>query len=362
LSSRSSNPVTRAIPAAIPERSPTRRSHDFDREIIIKRFIYALALAAAVGCGDPAVQPSGITSPVSSVISALAPGIPFGSTQAPVSALSASKYDATLTPGTSANGLSAQLQAARTGGFRVMVAVPTAASKNADGTFSLKKWKAAVGVYESVDSVDAYAAAGVVIGHRLIDEPSCASCWGGQSISVGTLEQMARHSKLIWPTVPTVVRVVPSYFPKAPRYVDAAWAQWAGPRGATLGMTTVQFRDKNVADAKARRLALVIGMNVLNGGDGSSGIAGTREIDDPAGDLWQMTGAEVDSIGRLFAADPYVCAVLNWRYSLNYPRGGMTLEQYERIRSFDNRPEIIAAMQSVRSVAAVHAPTTCRTR
>jgi len=127
-------------------------------------------------------------------------------------------------------------------------------------------------------------------------------------------------------------------------------------------MTTVQFRDKNVADAKARRLALVIGMNVLNGGDGSSGIAGTREIDDPAGDLWQMTGAEVDSIGRLFAADPYVCAVLNWRYSLNYPRGGMTAEQLERIRSFDDRPEIIAAMQSVRSVAAAHAPTTCRTR
>jgi hypothetical protein len=336
--------------------------HGFSQDIMIKRLICIAAFAAVLGCGD-AVHPDRVTQPLASVISAPAAGIPFGSTQAPVAALDASKYDATLTPATSASTLRGELDAAAAGGFRIMVGVPAAASKNPDGTFSLKKWKAAIGVYASaVPPVDlgAYAAAGVVIGHRLIDEPHCPTCWGGQSISVGTLEQMGRHSESIWPTVPTVVRVVPSYFPKAPRYIDAAWAQWAGNRGASLGMTTVQFRNKYVADAKARRMALVMGMNVLNGGDGSSGIAGTREPEDPAADLWQMTGTEVDSIGRLFAAEPYVCAVLNWRYSLNYPRGGMTEEQYQRIRSFDSRPEIIAAMQSVRSVAASHAPTSCQ--
>jgi hypothetical protein len=328
---------------------------------MIERCICIATLAAVVvGCDDP-VRPDRVTQPLASINSAPAAGIPFGPTQAPISALDASKYDASLIPAASVTALQAQLESAAAGGFRIMVGVPTGPSKNPDGTFSLKKWKATVEAYASVD-LDAYAAAGVVIGHRLIDEPNCASCWGGQSVSVGTLEQMARHSESLWPSVPTVVRVVPSYFPKAPRYVDAAWAQWAGDRGASLGMTTVQFRDKNVSDAKARRMALVMGMNVLDGGDGSSGIAGTREIEDPRADLWQMTGTEVDTIGRLFAAEPYVCAVLNWRYSLNYPRGTMTDEQYERIRSFDSRPEIIAAMQSVRSVAAAHAPVSCRTQ
>jgi hypothetical protein len=242
-----------------------------------------------------------------------------------------------------------------------MVGVPTAASENPDGTFSLKNWKAAVDLYRSVD-LNAYAAAGVVIGHRLVDEPNCVSCWGGLAISTGTLDQMGRYSKSLWPNVPTVVRVVPSYFPKAPRYIDAAWAQWAGPRGASKGLTSVQFRDLNVADAKTRKLALVIGMNVLNGGDGSSGRAGTRDPESPTADLWQMTATEVDTIGRLFAAEPYVCAVLNWRYSPNYPRGGMTDEQYASITSFDTRSDIIAAMKSIRSVAAVHAPTRCRAR
>jgi hypothetical protein len=334
--------------------------HGFSQDIMIKRFICFVALAAVAGCGD-AAHPDEITPPLSSVTTVPAAGIPFGPTQPPISALDQSKYDGALIPAASASRLRAQLDSAAAGGFRIMVGVPAGPSTNSDGTFSLKKWKSAVGVYASID-LDAYAAAGVVIGHRLIDEPNCASCWGGQSVSVGTLEQMARHSESLWPTVPTVVRVVPSYFPKAPRYVDAAWAQWAGNRGASLGMTTVQFREKNVADAKARRMALVMGMNVLDGGDGSSGIAGTREIEDPAADLWQMTGAEVDSIGRLFAAEPYVCAVLNWRYSLNYPRGDRTDEQYERIRSFDSRPEIIAAMQSVRSVAAAHTPTSCQAR
>jgi hypothetical protein len=287
---------------------------------------------------------------------ALGSGIAFGPTQPPISALDGSKYDGALRPALGADSLRALLDSAAAGGFRIVVSVPNQASRADDGTFSIKKWKEAVARYSTVD-LGAYAAAGVVIAHYLIDEPNCASCWGGTAVGVGTLEQLAKYSKSIWPTVPTLVRVVPSYFPNPPRYVDAAWAQWPSPYGYTPGMTPAQYRDQHVAAAKARRLGLILGMNVLNGGDGSSGIVGTSLT------KWQMSAAEVDSIGRLFAAEPYACAVLNWRYSVNYPRSSsMTDEQYASVTAFDQRADVIAAMQAVHSVAAARDPATCRVR
>jgi hypothetical protein len=324
----------------------------------VRKLIFATALTVLAGCGDSLLHPSRPANSTSNFvsISASGSGIPFGPMNPPIAALGGSKYDGAVRPGLSADGLRALLDSAAAGGFRIIVSVPTGASKADDGTFSIKKWKAAVARYGSVN-LDAYAAAGVVIGHYLVDEPNCSTCWGGSAISVGMLEQMARYSKSRWGTVPTIVRVVPSYFPTSPRYVDAAWAQWPAPYGYTPGMTAAQYRDQHVGAAKARGLGLVLGMNVLNGGDGSSGIAGASLT------KWQMSAGEVDSIGRLFAAEPYACAVINWRYSPNYPRSsGMTDEHYASITAFDTREDIIAAMQAIREVAAAHAPASCRVR
>lgn len=324
----------------------------------MRRIIAAAALAGVMACGDAPVHPSPIVSPSSGLgtILAAGSGIAFGPMQPPISALDATKYDGAVRAGQSADGLTALLDSAAAGGFRIIVSVPTPAMKAEDGTFNLKKWKAAVSRYSSVDSLEAYVAAGVVIGHYLIDEPNCASCWGGSAVSVGTLEQLAKYSKSLWPTLPTLVRVVPSYFPSSPRYVDAAWAQWPSAYGYTPGMTAAQYRDQHVAAAKARRLGLVLGMNVLNGGDGSSGIVGTSLS------KWQMSAAEADSIGRLFAAEPYACALITWRYSPNYPRASLTDAQYEAIRAFDEREDVIAAMQAIHEVAVAHAPVSCRVR
>jgi hypothetical protein len=121
-------------------------------------------------------------------------------------------------------------------------------------------------------------------------------------------------------------------------------------------MTAAEYLERHVAAAQARGLGLVLGMNVLNGGDGSSGIVGTSLS------KWQMSAAEVDSIGRLFAAEPYACALITWRYSLNYPRSSLSDAQYEAITAFDAREDIIAKMQAIREVAMAHAPVSCRVR
>ncbi len=79
-------------------------------------------------------------------------------------------------------------------------------------------------------------------------------------------------------------------------------------------MTPEQFRDQTVADAKALGMGLIIGMNTLDGGDGSSRIPGTYNLN-TVSNRWQMSAAEVERAGTVFAKEPYVCAVLDWRFS-----------------------------------------------
>ena len=165
-------------------------------------------------------------------------------------------------------------------------------------------------------------------------------------MSRADIEEMARYSESIWPTLPTAVRATAEWLGRGDTTytsLDIAWAQWAGPHiGAGTGLTPQQFRDENVARAKELELGLVFGMNYLNGGDGSSGIPGT----DPHPELWQMSAAEVANVGTVLAGAPYACALLSWRHDAG----------------FESRPEVRAALDSVARVAAERGGTSCTRR
>ena len=97
---------------------------------------------------------------------------------------------------------------------------------NANGTFSLDKWKARLLPYRSIN-FSSYIADGTIIGNYLIDEPNDPTNWAGTTVSPATLDEMAMYSKQIWPTMPTIVRVSPSYLKgHTYQYLDAAWAQY----------------------------------------------------------------------------------------------------------------------------------------
>jgi hypothetical protein len=206
--------------------------------------------------------------------------------------------------------------------------------KNDDGTFSFSKWKTLVTRYQSVN-LGSYITDGTILGHFLIDEPNRTSRWGGKAISPTTLEAMAQYSRQLWPSMTTMVGEEPSRLATTATYtyLDAAWAQYASSRG-----DAAQWAAAEVAAAKRKGLGLVVGMNVLDGGNGSSKIAGYTS------GRYAMSASEIRSYGSALLAQSYTCGFFSWRHDTGYY----------------GRSDVSSAMSDVSANAKAHAKTSCR--
>jgi len=277
-----------------------------------------------------------------SLYAGIGQGIPFGEADLPTVEFRFPYTGALLT--VRRDNVAAYLRAAQAGKLRLVLSLASASRHytNPDGTFNLALWKSRIDMYRDVD-FGPYVTEGLVLAHFLIDEPNAAGTWGGQPVSRADIEEMARYSKSIWPTLPTAVRAAPAWLLAGDttyRDLDIAWAQWAGPlHGAGTGLTPEDFRDKNVALAKRLGLGLIFGVNYLNGGDGSSGVPGT----DSHPEWWQMSAPELVHVGTVLVQAPYACAFLSWRYAPEYV----------------GRPDVRAALDSVAVMAASRGGTSC---
>ena len=269
--------------------------------------------------------------------SSVAPGIVFGTFNMFTPQLSSVHTGALLGGGLVPTNILPQLADARAKGARVVLKLCRGRDsfvKNADGTFSLTKWKALVARYQSVN-IAPYIADGTIVGHYLIDEPSIARRWGGKIIPQATLEAMAQYSKQLWPTMTTFVRVVPSWLAAAPityNYLDAGWLQYTASRG---NVATVLASE--VAAAKSKGLGLMVGMNVLAGGNGSSGIG-------YGGIGWNMSPSEVTSYGTTLLNQTYACGFFMWAWDPGYY----------------GRSDINSAMAGLSAKAKTHVKTSCK--
>jgi hypothetical protein len=266
------------------------------------------------------------------------PGIVFGTYQLEVSQLT-QVHTGTLRGGgiTESNVLSL-LSGARSRGGRVVLKLCMGRDsyiKNSDGTFSLTKWKALVDRFRRVN-LRPYIDDGTLVGHFLIDEPQRASRWGGRVISPATLEAMAQYSKQIWPTLTTFVRTEPVWLASSSqsyRYLDAGWAQYASGKGSVSTWVA-----GNVDAAKRKGLGLAVGLNVIDGGNGSSGIRGVSP------GKYSMSATEVRNYGAALLNQSYACAFYNWTY----------------LGTYYNRSDIKSAFGALSSQARAHARTSCR--
>jgi len=227
---------------------------------------------------------------------AYAGGIPFGTFAMPTSWFG-SVYNGALRniwPGE----LNSQLSAIRSNGGKIVLMMAGAQNlyQNADGTFSLTKWKARIDRYRNVN-FSTFINDGTVIAHYLIDEPYDPRNFGGKPVSGSTLEEMARYSKSIWPNLKTVVRAEPYYIKWSGtyRYLDAAWAQYLWRKG-----NVSDYLNKNVSSAKQMGLGLIVGLNIVHGGS-------------PNG-TW-MTGNEIESWGSALLNSDYPCAFISWQHN-----------------------------------------------
>jgi hypothetical protein len=208
--------------------------------------------------------------------------------------------------------------------------------RNADETFSLTKWKAAVDRFRNTD-FSSYITDGTIVGHFLVDEPHFPSRWGDKVISQATVEAAAKHSKLRWPNLPTLVNAPASWLAGATvTYVnlDAAWAMY---RSKTSSSPSTWIANQT-RHAKSKGLGLVAGMNVLDGGNGSSNIRGTQP------NTWTMSATELRTYGSALLAASYVCAFSMWRYSDTYY----------------GRADVKSAMSDLSAKAKAHVKTSCR--
>ena len=191
-----------------------------------------------------------------------------------------------------------ELSAIRARGGRVVVAFsgsPKYYLQN--GRFSFEKWKKRVNRFKGIN-LSQFIKDGTIVGHYMIDEPNDPRNWRGKPVPPRMLEQMAKYSKQLWPKMPTIVRVEPGYLARNHRYLDAAWAQYLHRKGPVES-----FLRRNVSAAQERRLALVVGLNVLKGGSPN----GTK-----------MTAREVKSWGTALLKSSYPCAFINWTYNRSF--------------------------------------------
>lgn len=301
----------------------------------------ALPFESSEEPGDPelAAAPVGSSGSLTLDTRSKQAGIVFGSTGGVLNVYLDRVHTGWLNGGSlSPSNILSSLSGARSKGGRVVIKLCKGRDeyvKNSDGTFSLAKWKSLVSRYKTVN-LGPYISDGTIIGHYLIDEPHRAARWGGKAIPYKTLEEMARFSKEIWPQMHTMIRVAPSWLAGAPfqwRYVDAGWTQYR----ATLG-DAAKWVGSEAAIAEREGLGLVVGLNLLNGGNGSSNIRGATR------GKWAMSASEIRKYGSAMLASKHACGFFNWTWDSEYY----------------GRSDIRSAMADVSSKARNHAKTSCR--
>jgi hypothetical protein len=304
----------------------------------------AAALLVLLAACDESSRDTGLTDPASSppeaiepeLASAAAAGIPAGPYHLPEASFGTGGHSGSVR-GVSPSSILPLLRAAKSKGLRVVISMPGSRSNytNPDGSFNLTRWKQRLDRFRGVNFAG-YVADGTIIGNYLVDEPDCASCWGGREMARADVKAAAQYSKRLWPSMPTVIQADPSWLQRWSgtwQYLDVAWVQYSARHGDLAALLA-----RNVKHAKAHKWGLIVGLNVLDGGTSASGIRGYHS------GRWAMSASQLRSYGGRMLAEPYACAFLSWQYGAGYY----------------GRSDIKAAMAELYAKARSHAKRSCK--
>lgn len=236
--------------------------------------------------------------------------------------------------------LMAELALARAKGGRMILKMTGGSDDRVktNGSFSLDKWKALVYRFKTL-ALTSYITDGTLMGVYLIDEPHRAARWG-KVIPHATVEAMAKYTKTLWPTMTTFVRARPTWLAQTTMtytYLDAGWFQY---EAQYMGNVSTAITSE-VAAATRKGLGIVVGLNVLDGGNGSSNIRGTIST------KYKMTATEIRNYGTVLLNQTRACAFFNWTHIL----GGA---------DYFNRTDIKSALSFLSLKAQAHLKTSCR--
>lgn len=237
--------------------------------------------------------------------------------------------------------VSTLLPMARAAGVKVTLRLtPDHTAYTTLGSFDLARWKEALDIWAG-SGVQAFIEDGTLVGHMLLDD---IKNFERRDPDAADLDEMARCSKRLFPGLMTYVRQRASEMP-APRrgryvYVDAAVNQYQAFEGE-VGV----YAAHEAADAKALGLGVINGLNIADGGDGSSGQAGYRP------GRYAMSAAEILHYGSVLAAVPGCGMFLNWEYDGEERWSDGTVGS-----TYFDRPELSAALLQLSRQVAAHPP------
>jgi hypothetical protein len=280
----------------------------------------------------PAVEPSTLAS-------GMMPGLVFGSYGMDAADLNSIHTGTLRGGGITENNVISFLTAIRARGGRLVLKMVMGRDSyvKTNGVFDIKKWKALVDRFRKVN-LGPFISDGTLMGHFLIDEPHRSAKWG-KVISQATVESMAAYSKSIWPGLPTLVRVSPTWLASAPvtyRALDAGWLQYTYGKGEAGKLAAAE-----VSAAKSKGLGLMMGLNILDGGNGSSKVAGWSP------GKYAMSATEIRSYGTALLNQTYACGFYNWMYEDFGP-------------AYYARTDIKSALVDLSNKAKAHVRTSCR--
>lgn len=171
------------------------------------------------------------------------------------------------------------------------------------GSFDLEAWKDRVDLWAG-SGVQAFIDDGTLVGHMILDD---IHNFSGADPTGDQLDEMARYSKEVLPGLMTFVRCQASTMPEPTAgvyvHLDASVNQYQSGDGEIEG-----YVAEELAAATALDLGIINGLNIADGGDGSSGQPGWRS------GRYAMSADEIREYGSLLAAMPGVGMFLNWEY------------------------------------------------
>jgi hypothetical protein len=234
-------------------------------------------------------------------------GLAFGPAQMPPGRFS--EFSATLYTATDPDTLILALEMARRANTRLFLSL-TGNQRNfqsSNGGFDIAKWKQRVDRFRGLD-LGPYIAEETIVGHILLDEPWDNTNWNGRPVSLPDVEEIARYSKEIWPSMLTVIRTKYDYLEgyEYP-HLDAVRTQYHSRYGPID-----DYMAAHLESARSLGLAMIGGVNLLNGGAKNNGSPGRRE------GQFAMTADEIRSWGRQVLTNPNICAFLMYQYDSVY--------------------------------------------
>jgi hypothetical protein len=171
------------------------------------------------------------------------------------------------------------------------------------GDFDVAAWEHVLATWKD-SGVQPFVEDGTLAGHMLLDD---IQNFEGRDPDAADLERMGRASKAVLPGLMTFVReratAMPTPESGAYEAVDAAVNQYRAMDG-----DVVLYGMREVARAERLGLDVINGLNLLDGGDGSSGKPGYT-----AG-KWAMSADEIRRYGGALLAVPACTMFLMWEY------------------------------------------------